>query len=116
MIHIYIFALESLLWERPATRRVFGLSSEDSKVTKLLAWNQGFYNLLLATAIIVGWLLRNGVVRLNDGALAGNVLILYGLVSISIAGIVLYLSSRTLWRSALLQLVPALIGVIVLMN
>ena len=116
VIHIYIFALESLFWERPSTRRVFGLSSEDAKLTRLFAWNQGFYNLLLAAAIILGWLLRNGVVRLADGALAGNVLILYGLISISIAGIVLYLSSRRLWRSALLQLVPALIGMIVLIQ
>jgi putative membrane protein len=114
VIHVYIFSLESLLWDRPSTRRVFGLSSEDAKMTKLFAWNQGFYNLLLAIAIIVGWLLRNGVLAMNDGVLAGNVLILYGLVSICIAGIVLFVSARRLWRSALVQLIPALIGLIIL--
>jgi putative membrane protein len=114
IIHVYIFSLESLLWDRPSTRRVFGLSSEDASVTKLFAWNQGFYNLLLAIAIIVGWLLRKGVLAVNDGVLAGNVLILYGLGSICIAGIVLFVSARRLWRSALVQLVPALIGLIIL--
>jgi putative membrane protein len=114
IVHVYIFSLESLFWDRASTRRVFGLSSEDAKVTKLFAWNQGFYNLLLAIAIIVGWLLRNGVPAMNNGVLAGTVLILYGLVSICIAGIVLFVSARRLWRSALVQLVPALIGLIIL--
>jgi putative membrane protein len=114
VIHVYIFALESLLWDRPSTRRVFGISSDEAKATKLFAWNQGFYNLLLAIAIIVGWFLRHGVLAMSDGVLAGNVLIIYGLVSISIAGVVLFLSARRLWRSALVQVVPALLGLIVL--
>ena len=114
VIHVYIFVLESLFWDRSYTRRVFGISSDEAKVTKLFAWNQGFYNLLLAMAIITGWLLRHGVLVMNDGVLAGNVLILYGLVSISIAGIVLFLSARRLWRSALVQIVPAFIGLIIL--
>jgi putative membrane protein len=114
VIHVYIFSLESLLWDRPSTMRAFGLSPDEAKTTKLFAWNQGFYNLLLAIAIFVGWCLRHGIVLMNDGVIAGNVLILYGLVSISIAGIVLFLSARRLWRSALLQIVPAFIGLIIL--
>ena len=116
IIHMYIFSLESLLWERPYTKRIFGLSSDEARVTRLFAWNQGFYNLLLAIAILVGWFLRRGILVMNDGALAGNVLILYGLVSISIAGIVLFLSAKRLWRSALVQVVPAFIGFIILAN
>ncbi|MCX6143275.1 MAG: DUF1304 domain-containing protein [Ignavibacteriales bacterium] len=116
IIHVYIFSLESLLWDHPSTRRVFGLSSEDAKVTKLFALNQGFYNLLLAIAIILGWFLRNGVLAMNDGVLAGNVLILYGLVSICIVGIVLFVSARRLWQSALVQIVPAFIGFIIMAN
>ena len=114
VIHVYIFSLESLLWDRPSTMRAFGLSPDEAKTTKLFAWNQGFYNLLLAIAIFAGWCLRHGVVLMSDGVIAGNVLILYGLVSISIAGIVLFLSARRLWRSALLQTVPAFIGLIIL--
>lgn len=114
VIHIYIFALESLMWDRPSTRRAFGLTPEDSKVTKLFAWNQGFYNLLLAIALLVGWCLRHGVPAINNGEVVGTVLIVYGLISISLAGVVLFLSARRLWRSALLQIVPALLGLIVL--
>lgn len=114
IIHLYIFSLESLFWDRPATRKVFGLTSDESKATKLFARNQGFYNLLLAIAIIVGWCLRHGILVMNDGLLIGNVLILYGLVSISIAGIVLFASAPRLWRSALLQIVPAFVGLIAL--
>jgi putative membrane protein len=114
VIHMYIFSLESLLWDRPSTMRAFGLSPDEAKTTKLFAWNQGFYNLLLAIAIFAGWCLRHGVVLMSDGVIAGNVLILYGLVSISIAVIVLFLSARRLWRSALLQTVPAFIGLIIL--
>ena len=114
VIHVYIFVLESLFWDRPSTRRMFGLSSDEAKVTKLFAWNQGFYNLLLAIAITVGWFLRHGVPVIENGAIAGNALILYGLVSICIAGIVLFLSTKRLWRSALLQIVPAFIGLIIL--
>jgi putative membrane protein len=113
-IHVYIFVLESLLWDRSSTRRAFGLTLDEAKVTKLFALNQGFYNLLLAIAIVVGWFLRHGILMMNDGALIGNVLIVYGLASISIAGLVLFLSARRLWRSALLQVVPALLALIVL--
>jgi putative membrane protein len=114
IIHVYIFSLESLFWDHASTRRVFGLSLEDARVTKLFAWNQGFYNLLLAIAIIAGWCLRHGVPVVNNGGVAGTVLILYGLVSISVAGIVLFLSARRLWRSALIQIIPAFVGLIVL--
>ena len=114
IIHLYIFSLESLFWDRPYTRRVFGLSSDEAKVTKVFAWNQGFYNFMLGIAIIVGWFLRRGILVMNNGALAGNVLIAYGLVSILIAGFVLFLATRRLWRSALVQIVPAFIGLIIL--
>jgi putative membrane protein len=115
VIHIYIFVLESLLWGRPVTRRVFGISSEEAKVTRLFAWNQGFYNLLLALAIIAGWSLRHGFPLINNAESTGTALMLYGLVSIIVAGIVLYVSAPRLWRSALIQIVPAVIGLAVLM-
>lgn len=112
-IHIYIFALESLLWNRASTRHIFGISAEEALTTKLFAWNQGFYNLLLGMAIIAGWFLRHGVPSVQSGFAIGTTLVLYGLFSITVAGIVLYFSARRLWRSALVQVVPALIGLIV---
>jgi putative membrane protein len=48
LVHVYIWVLESLLWTAPRTRAVFGTSEEEAATTKLLALNQGFYNLFLA--------------------------------------------------------------------
>ena len=112
VIHLYIFSLESLFWNRPYTRKIFGVSSDEAATTRLLAWNQGFYNLMLAVAIIVGWWLRHGVPAFTDGRLTGTVLVYYGLISITVAGFVLLFSARRLWRSALIQIIPACIGLI----
>ena len=47
--HVFIFALESLRWTEPETRKIFGVASEADAVTiKQLAFNQGFYNLFMA--------------------------------------------------------------------
>ena len=48
LVHVYIWVLESLLWTAARTRAVFGTSEEEAETTKLLALNQGFYNLFLA--------------------------------------------------------------------
>ena len=48
MLHVYIFVLESLQWTAPRTRATFGTTLEEAEATKLLAFNQGFYNLFLA--------------------------------------------------------------------
>ncbi len=54
-IHLYVFVLESLRWMRPATRATFGITSErDAETTRLLAFNQGFYNLFLAIIAVGG--------------------------------------------------------------
>jgi putative membrane protein len=106
LIHIYIFVLESLLWGRARTNKVFGIGEEDARVTKPMAFNQGVYNLMLAAAIVTGFLLSLA----NDTAVAGKVLAVYGLASILVAGVVLLASSPKLWKSALIQIVPATAG------
>jgi putative membrane protein len=114
VIHAYIFVLESLLWNRPSTWRIFGVSADEARVTRLFAWNQGFYNLLLAIALFIGWCLRHNIPAIQNGTVAGTVLTLYGLISITVAGIVLWTSARRLLRSALIQIIPAVIGLIAL--
>ncbi|ASD63283.1 DUF1304 domain-containing protein [Bdellovibrio bacteriovorus] len=106
LIHVYIFALESLLWGRKRTNKTFGVTESEAATTKLMAFNQGFYNLFLAVAILLGLHLRTGEVT----HAAGTTLVIYGLVSIIAAGLVLILSSRRLWRAALVQIVPAAIA------
>ncbi len=47
LLHVYIWTMESLTWTTPRTRKVFGVSAEEAETTKLMALNQGFYNLFL---------------------------------------------------------------------
>lgn len=68
LVHMYIFVLETLRWEHPSTRRVFGTSAEQAAQSKQLAANQGVYNLLLAVAAVVGVVLLTTGVR--DAGLA----------------------------------------------
>ena len=111
LVHVYIFALESLLWSRPATRRTFGLrDAEESRVTRPLAFNQGFYNLFLAILVALG------IVLVATGALAiGATLVFAGAGSMVAAGVVLMASSPRLARAALVQALPPLLGIVALL-
>jgi putative membrane protein len=111
LIHVYIFVLESLLWGGTRTNKVFAISEEDARVMKQMAFNQGIYNLMLAAAIVAGFLLTLA----PDTAAAGKVLAVYGLGSILVAGVVLLASSPKLWKSALVQIVPATAGLAALL-
>ena len=110
LIHVYIFVLESFLWGRPSTNKTFGLKPDDTAATKPLAFNQGFYNLFLAVAVLGGFSLRQGFPAFAQGAVAGQTVLLFGLGAIIAAGLVLLVSSPRLWRSALIQIVPAGVG------
>ncbi len=103
LVHVYIFVLESVRWEAPATRKVFGTTQETAAITRPLAYNQGFYNLFLALGTAVGIaLLPSG----QDPALA---LLLFGLGSMVAAALVLVTADRTKARAAVVQaLFPAL--------
>ena len=113
IVHLYIFVLESFLWGRPSTNRTFGLRPADVEATRLLAFNQGVYNLLLAGAILAGWCLWMGFPAFDKGPFAGQVLMTYGLGSIVVAGLTLLSSSPRLWKSALIQAIPAVLGLFV---
>ena len=103
LLHGYIFVLESLRWEDPRTRRVFGTTAETAAVTRSLAFNQGFYNLFLAVVTLVGVLLLGPVPD------AGVALVAAGTGSMLAAALVLLLSDRSKARAALTQgALPAL--------
>ncbi|HEY5880642.1 MAG TPA: DUF1304 domain-containing protein [Nakamurella sp.] len=109
LIHVYIFYLESLAWTAPATRRVFGTTPEQARITRQMAYNQGFYNLFLAISVILG------IGFLAAGSTAvGATLVFVGAGSMVAAGLVLVLSDRAKARAALIQLVAPLIGVVAL--
>src|SRR3954449_13262970 len=54
VLHVYIWVMESFTWTAPRTRATFGTTAEEAETTKLLAFNQGFYNLFLALVTAVG--------------------------------------------------------------
>ena len=102
LIHVYVFRLESLAWGRSRTNQLFRVSEEQARVMKKLAFNQGFYNLFLAIALLVGIALKAA------GHVAeGSTLEDYAALSVFAAGAVLLASDFSLKRPALIQMLPA---------
>jgi len=104
LLHVAIFAMESLLWTRPAVWRRFGLRSQaDAEITRPMAYNQGFYNLFLALIGVTGIVLD---VAANP---AGFVLMVVATASMIAAAIVLATTGRRYLRAAMMQgTLPAL--------
>ena len=98
LIHILIFCMESLWWNTPKVRARFRQTPEGAQATRLLAFNQGFYNLFLAAGVITG------VVLVHTGAPGtGMILIWWNCLFMVGAAIVLLASSPKMWRGALIQ-------------
>jgi len=109
-VHVYIFYLESIVWTGAKARAVFGIRTlEEAQGMKLLAFNQGFYNLFLAIEIVLG------LVLFAAGHLAvGATLIYVGAGSMIAASLVLLLSSPDKAAAALKQGLFPLLGVLAL--
>ena len=98
VLHVYIFVMESITWTSARTRAVFGTTREEAETTRLLAFNQGFYNLFLAVVTVIG------VVVVFSGASAvGAALVFAGVGSMLAAAIVLLASAPDKARSAAIQ-------------
>ncbi len=109
VLHVYIFSMESLTWTSPRTRATFGTTPEEAETTKLLAFNQGFYNLFLA--IVTGI----GIVAVATGnKVVGATLIFAGVGSMASAAVVLLISAPDKARSALTQGLFPVIAVVLL--
>ena len=109
LLHVYIFVMESLTWTSPRTRKVFGTNVEEAATTKLLAFNQGFYNLFLAIVTAVG------IVAIGMGhKQVGAALVFAGVGSMLAAAVVLLASSPGKARAALTQGTLPLIAVALL--
>jgi len=106
--HVFIFALESLRWTDPETRKIFGVASEADAVTmKQLAFNQGFYNLFLALTTLLGV----GLVIVGS-ATVGLTLVFAGTGMMLAAALVLVLSDRSKLRAAAMQGTLPLLAVV----
>lgn len=109
LLHVYIFVLESLTWTSARTRGVFGTTAEEAETTKLMAFNQGFYNLFLAIITFVGIILV-----VNGQCPVGIALTLAGVGSMLAAAVVLLASAHDKARAAITQGAFPLIAVVLL--
>jgi putative membrane protein len=111
LIHVVIFALESVLWSHPATWKRFGLrTQEEADIVRPMAYNQGFYNVFLALGAGTGIVM---IAYANVQA-QGIALSIFVLLSMLLASIVLITSNPKLARAAATQGVAPLIGLIFL--
>ena len=110
LFHTYVFWLESVVWTSPRARATFGTTPEDAATTRVLAFNQGFYNLFLALMAITG-----AILALTGGTNTGVALIVAGTASMSAAAVVLLASDPTKRTAALKQLSLPLLTLILLL-
>ena len=109
LLHVYIFVMESFTWTSARTRAVFGTTEEEAQTTRLLAFNQGFYNLFLAIVTVAG------IVATARGADAVGAALLYaGLGSMLAAAVVLIAAARDKARAAVVQGTLPLIAIVLL--
>jgi putative membrane protein len=109
LLHVYIFTMESLTWTSPRTRATFGTTAEEAETTKLLAFNQGFYNLFLAVVSGIGI----AAVVMGHNAV-GAALVFAGVGSMAAAALVLLLSSPDKARAAVTQGTFPVIAIVLL--
>lgn len=106
-LHVLIFWMESLAWDGPAARRVFGpATAAEVESTRALAFNQGFYNLFLAIVTGVGIVFVTA-----SGAGIGTALVLAGTGSMAAAALVLFVSNPGKRSAALRQGILPLLAV-----
>jgi putative membrane protein len=105
-LHVFFFYLESVAFPKSAgVQRLFlGRKAEQHNVdlVRPLLLNQGAYNLFLALGTLWGlWTGNAGLTR-------------FTLWTYVAAGVVLFFSSPSKYRGAVLQLVPALVAAVLL--
>jgi len=107
-IHVVIFGMESLWWTTPGVRARFRQSPEQADATKLLAFNQGFYNLFLAIGTFAGL----GLVLIGH-ARVGWTLVYWNCVFMLGAALVLAGSAPRMRRGALIQGMAPLVFLVI---
>ena len=99
-LHIVFFILESVLWTSPRVIRLFEHTEEEATATRVLALNQGFYN--LGSAALLIWFYATGN---TEGVLGVLVFLVF-------MGVVGALTAN--WRIILLQSTPAAVALLLL--
>jgi putative membrane protein len=109
IMHVVFFCAESLWWKKPAVRKGFLMTAEQAETTSLLAFNQGFYNLMLALGTFVGlgfWTAGRETIGLTLAA--------WSCLTMVVAALVLVSSAPQLKRGAVAQAAPPLVFLILL--
>ena len=100
-LHVGFFVLESVLLGKPEFQKRLKVKPEERDAVRMWALNQGFYNLMLAAAVVAGVVARmNGQPELGAGLLYGACSTMVG------AGVVLFLSAPHMRGPALMQALP----------
>jgi putative membrane protein len=110
LLHIAIFAMESLLILRPVVWQRFLLTSQaEAEAVRPWALNQGFYNLFLAAGAL------GGVIASVSGVDApATAIVAFSCGCMVAAGAVLIATDRRMLRAALLQAGPPLVALFAL--
>ncbi|HEY5553632.1 MAG TPA: DUF1304 domain-containing protein [Cellulomonas sp.] len=107
LLHVWIFVMESVLFDRPSIHARFGVRGQDVPVVRPWAYNQGFYNLFLGIGALVGV-----VVAASGQQGVGLALVLASCGSMLAAAVVLVASRRTMARAAATQGMLPLLAVL----
>jgi putative membrane protein len=97
LLHVLFFLFESVFWTKPGVRKLFHTTEKQAATMRVLAFNQGFYNLFLAIGTFVGLALVAG------GRPEGIVLTTFTCASMLGGAVVLAASFPGMWRGAVLQ-------------
>jgi putative membrane protein len=109
VLHVYIWVMESFLWTTESVRKTFKTSVDEANTTKVLALNQGFYNLFLAIVTGVGIAAH----AMGHDAV-GVALVFAGIASMAAASVVLVVSDPGKTRSAVVQGTFPVIAIVLL--
>lgn len=108
-LHVYIWYLESFAWTGRRARAIFGTSADEAAALRAMAFNQGFYNLFLAIAVVLGIVLYAA-----GQPVVGVTLVFTGAGSMVAAALVLLVSSPDKAGAALKQGALPALGVLAL--
>lgn len=104
LLHFLFFILETFLWTTPVGLKVFGHSLESALSSKVLAANQGLYNVFLMAGIIWG--------VIHPIVIFGNQIKYFFLLCIVVAGV--YGGFTVGKKIFFIQAAPALLGILFL--
>ena len=100
-LHIYFMILEMFYWTKPKGLKIFGLTEEFAKQSKVIASNQGLYNGFLSSGLL--W-------SLIDNNYSNQIAIFF-LTCVIIAGIYGAFTTKKI-NLFYIQSVPAIIGIV----